>query len=483
MTVPAPIAMKTFVTAASPHDETAPHTPSSTPTSPKHPHPYTFGLHPRVYDDDDATMVDIDLEAPDARPHKFSVCIRDRAQRNFFGMEKVTRGGVALRILTCVVATVSAFGVTYAMSVTYLVVGEQVTGGYDPALDPEVFPFPTPSPSSSDERHAAFIHATLFVSLYGSAVVYAAVIPIAAVIALVRKTWRTRGGYPGFHAYLCGLAVQCIPTAIAAIAIGLFLAPMPHDKDLMVMRGLVGLVVVGFPLKVALFYMLAKNPDYVQSHHPSPPSGWHLTPVTKTQYQRSSTMPSFDTLSTTTEFESASRKRTVPRTHAVRALVARALDLFLGPFYLVLSTITITITASFLFALLVTTASLHRLSAAWLQDDDPFRIALCGSAFYGSAVLLVLYTYITLSLPLSRGGVASSFAARVGREVGIHATVMSVLGGAVAPAIGVMALGSANLSAVNALMVGVVGMLVPVVVVGLLGTAGYALYKLRNVCL
>ncbi|RDX43538.1 hypothetical protein OH76DRAFT_1487803 [Lentinus brumalis] len=260
MTVPAPIAMKTFVTAASPHDDTAPHTPSSTPTSPKHSQPYTFGLHPRVYDDDEATMVDIDLEAPDTRPHKFSVCIRDRAQRNFFGMEKVTRGGVALRILTCVVATVSALGVTYAMSVTYLVVGEQVTGGYDPAqVDPDTFPF-TPSPSS-DELHAAFIHATLFVSLYGSAVVYAAVIPIASVIALVRKTWRPRrGGYPGFHAYLCGLVVQCIPTAIASIAIGVFLAPMPHDKYLMWMRGLVGLVVVGFPLQFALFYMLNKNP-------------------------------------------------------------------------------------------------------------------------------------------------------------------------------------------------------------------------------
>ncbi|RDX43539.1 hypothetical protein OH76DRAFT_1410065 [Lentinus brumalis] len=144
---------------------------------------------------------------------------------------------------------------------------------------------------------------------------------------------------------------------------------------------------------------------------------------------------------------------------------------------------TITTAASFLFALLATTVSLHRLSAAWLEDDDPYRIALCGSAFYGSAVLLVLYTYVTLSLPLSRGGVASSFAARVGRELGIHATVMSVLGGAVAPAIGVMSLDSPDLSAVSALMVGVVGMLVPVVVVGLLGTAGYALYKLRNVCL
>ncbi len=196
--------------------------------------------------------------------------------------------------------------------------------------------------------------------------------------------------------------------------------------------------------------------------------------------QHGHTMPSFDILPTT-EFESTNRKRTVPRTHAVRALVARALDLFLDPFYLVLSTITITTTASFLFALLATTTSLRRLSAAWLEADDPFRIALCGSAFYGSAVLLVLYTYVTLSLPLPRGGVASSFAARVGRELWIYATVMSVLGGAVAPAIGVMALGSPSISAVNALMVGVVGMLVPGVVVRFLGAAGCALYKMWNV--
>ena len=75
----------------------------------------------------------------------------------------------------------------------------------------------------------------------------------------------------------------------------------------------------------------------------------------------------------------------------------------------------------------------------------------------------MLCTYVTLSVPRppeksSSIGSESEFPAPVRRELGILATVLSILGGSVAPAIGVVASATPELAVWDALILGFAGM-------------------------
>ena len=152
------------------------------------------------------------------------------------------------------------------------------------------------------------------------------------------------------------------------------------------------------------------------------------------------------------------------RTHAVRILAARSLATLLAPFYLALWCAAATSISSFLFAGLayrIFPRYLH--STAWLGTHDGHLVALYGCVLYGGAVALVLYTHVTLSVPpppatSSSIGSESEFPAPVRRELGILATVLSVLGGSVAPAIGVVASATPELAVWDALILGFAGM-------------------------
>ena len=152
------------------------------------------------------------------------------------------------------------------------------------------------------------------------------------------------------------------------------------------------------------------------------------------------------------------------RTGAVRMRTARLLATLLAPFYLALWCAAATCIASFLFAGLAYRISPRHLpSAAWPATHDGHLVALYGCVLYGSAVALVFYTHVTLSVPpppatSSSIGSESEFPAPVRRELGILATVLSVLGGSVAPAIGVVASSTPELAVWDALILGFAGM-------------------------
>ncbi|RPD53139.1 hypothetical protein L227DRAFT_581641 [Lentinus tigrinus ALCF2SS1-6] len=180
----------------------------------------------------------------------------------------------------------------------------------------------------------------------------------------------------------------------------------------------------------------------------------------------------------TLEVESARPTGTTSRIHTVRTLLVSVLGTLLAPFYLTLWCSSVTAVSSILYASIASIA----LPPAWFSAHNGYAVALRGSILYGIGLALALATHVTLSSPLAKKGTSSSqsFPAPVGREMGILATVLSVLGGSVAPAIGVVTLASTDVGAWDALVVGVVGMSMPVVALVLFAVVGYAVFRLQN---
>ncbi|RPD72352.1 hypothetical protein L226DRAFT_537181 [Lentinus tigrinus ALCF2SS1-7] len=248
MVAPTAMRMQTFVQAASRHPNCALcHSPSSHYS----PRPSTTP-RPRTLDDDEATMVDIDLEVPGRPSHtRLPAHASRKLERNFFGMENATRGGIALRVLTCIVATVVASGVTYATCILSYIIPRWLKT-HRPDIDL----------TAAEELQAASMRRTLVALLYGCAVSYAVIVPIVLMITLVRKTWRRDGGgiiRPGYHEYIAILALLCFAIAFFALLVGEALM----DPTKITIDSFVGWIFAAIPPYFILSVVVLMNPAWV----------------------------------------------------------------------------------------------------------------------------------------------------------------------------------------------------------------------------
>lgn len=234
------------ITTVPPHDRraTIPHAPSCLNSAPEPSGHQVNPSRPRTFDDniddDDATMVDIELGSP-TRVEDTQETKPPKRQRTFFGMKKISCSGAIIRMAACVFVTAVSFGVAFVLCVAYLVIGEK-KGDLNP-IDGGIPP------------HATYVRAARTVALHGCMVWYAVLSPIALCLALVRRMWNIRlGNFAGFEGYIGLLAVQSIHNAIIILYIGAHLPPTRHDQQLqnqLIVDGGSGWAAVGIPLQFA----------------------------------------------------------------------------------------------------------------------------------------------------------------------------------------------------------------------------------------